>query len=65
MGLYFKMYRQLTKTWIKMWKTNSEELKSRAVGWRKELSVHRINKPSRIESSKKIRVQSQAGYYNY
>ncbi|MDF2737394.1 MAG: hypothetical protein K0S93_1251, partial [Nitrososphaeraceae archaeon] len=27
----------MAKTWITMWKTNSDELKSRAIGWRKEL----------------------------
>src|ERR671913_1146228 len=55
------MYRQLASTWTKMWKTNSEELKSRAVGWRKELSIHRINKPSRLDRARKIGYKAKQG----
>lgn len=55
------MYRQMTKTWITMWKTNSEELKSRAVGWRKELSIHRINRPSRIDRARRLGYKAKQG----
>ena len=44
-----------------MWKTNSEELKSRAVGWRKELSIHRINKPSRLDRARRLGYKAKQG----
>src|SRR4030095_634671 len=55
------MYRQLASTWTNMWKTNSEELKSRAIGWRKELSIHRINKPSRIDRARRLGYKAKQG----
>ena len=55
------MYRQLASTWTEMWKTNSEELKSRAVGWRKELSIHRINKPSRLDRARRLGYKAKQG----
>jgi large subunit ribosomal protein L15e len=60
-SLYFKMYKQMAKTWITMWKTNSDELKSRAIGWRKELAIHRINKPSRLDRAKKLGYKAKQG----
>src|SRR5215210_3559470 len=55
------MYRQLALTWTQMWKTNSEELKSRAIGWRKELSIHRINKPSRLDRARRLGYKAKQG----
>src|SRR5215211_8876489 len=55
------MYRQLALTWTQMWKTNSEELKSRAIGWRKELSIHRTNKPSRLDRARRLGYKAKQG----
>ena len=37
----------MAEMWTKMWKTNSEELKEKAMTWRKEPTIHRIERPSR------------------
>jgi large subunit ribosomal protein L15e len=55
------MYKQMAKTWITLWKTNSDELKSRAIGWRKELAIHRINKPSRLDRARKLGYKAKQG----
>src|SRR5574339_870104 len=55
------MYKHLAKTWINMWKTNSEQLKSRAIGWRRELAIHRINRPSRLDRAHKLGYKAKQG----
>ena len=40
--------------WVKMWKTNSAELRRRAVVWRKENAVTRVNRPSRLERARRL-----------
>ena len=34
--------------WLKMWKTNSAELREKAIVWRKQNALTRIDRPSRI-----------------
>ena len=41
------MYRYIARAWRKMWKTNTVELKAKAVIWRTEPTVKRIDRPSR------------------
>ena len=55
------MYKHLAKTWINMWKTNSEQLKSRAIGWRRELAIHRINRPSRLDRARRLGYKAKQG----
>ena len=42
------------KVWLKMWKENSTELRAKAVIWRKENAVTRIDKPSRITRARRL-----------
>jgi large subunit ribosomal protein L15e len=44
-----------------MWKTNSEQLKSRAIGWRRELAIHRINRPSRLDRARRLGYKAKQG----
>ena len=37
------------QVWIKMWKENSPELRAKAVEWRKQNALVRIDRPSRIQ----------------
>ena len=55
------MYKHLAKTWINMWKTNSEQLKTRAIGWRRELAIHRINRPSRLDRARRLGYKAKQG----
>ena len=55
------MYKHLAKTWIRMLKTNSDEIKARAIGWRKELAIHKINKPSRLDRARRLGYKAKQG----
>ena len=44
-----------------MWKTNSEVLKLRVIGWRKERVVHRIYRPSRLDRARKLGYKAKQG----
>ena len=55
------MYKQISATWYKMWKTNSDELKSKSIGWRKELTIHKIDKPSRLDRARKLGYKAKQG----
>jgi len=47
--------------WVKMWKTNSAELRRRAVVWRKENAVTRVNRPSRLERARRLGYKAKQG----
>jgi large subunit ribosomal protein L15e len=44
-----------------MWKTNSDELKLKTIGWRTELTIHRIKRPSRIDRARKLGYKAKQG----
>jgi len=44
-----------------MWKSNSDELKGKAINWRKEPSIHRIPRPSRLDRARKIGYKAKQG----
>ena len=49
------------KVWLKMWKENSTELRKKAVLWRKENAVTRIDKPSRITRARRLGYKAKQG----
>ena len=49
------------KVWLKMWKENSTELRKKAVIWRKENAVTRIDKPSRITRAIRLGYKAKQG----
>jgi large subunit ribosomal protein L15e len=44
------------KIWYTMWKQNSPELRQRAILWRKQNAVTRIDKPSRLLRARRLGV---------
>ena len=42
----------ITQTWLRMWKENSDELKSKAIAWRTEPTIHRIERPNRLDRAR-------------
>ena len=42
------------QVWLKMWKTNAAELREKAVLWRKQNALTRIDKPSRIARARRL-----------
>lgn len=51
----------MAEAWARMWKTNSEELKKRAIIWRKEPTIHRINRPSRLDRARRLGYKAKQG----
>jgi len=49
------------KVWLKMWKENSTELRAKAVIWRKENAVARVDKPSRITRARRLGYKAKQG----
>ena len=47
--------------WHKMWKENSAELRNRAIVWRKEDAVTRIERPSRLLRARRLGYKAKQG----
>ena len=47
--------------WLKMWKTNSVELREKAVIWRKQNALTRIDRPSRIARARRLGYKAKQG----
>ena len=48
------MHGYMAQTWRTMWKNNSDELKSKAIGWRAEPTISRIERPSRLDRARRL-----------
>jgi large subunit ribosomal protein L15e len=55
------MHSYMAQTWIQMWKKNADELKSKAIAWRKEPTINRIEKPSRIDRARRLGYKAKQG----
>lgn len=51
----------MTQTWLRMWKENSDELKSKAIAWRTEPTIHRIERPSRLDRAHRLGYKAKQG----
>lgn len=51
----------MSETWTKMWKNNSDELKSKAIAWRAEPTIHRIERPSRLDRARRLGYKAKQG----
>jgi len=49
------------QVWLKMWKTNSVELREKAVLWRKQNALTRIDRPSRIARARRLGYKAKQG----
>ena len=49
------------KIWYTMWKDNSPELRQRAILWRKENAVTRVERPSRLLRAKRLGYKAKQG----
>ena len=44
-----------------MWKENSDELKFKTVAWRAEPTIHRIERPSRLDRARRLGYKAKQG----
>ena len=49
------------QTWIRLWKENAPELRSRVIGWRKQNAITRIDKPSRLDRARRLGYKAKQG----
>ena len=49
------------QVWLKMWKANSPELREKAVLWRKQNALTRIDRPSRIARARRLGYKAKQG----
>jgi large subunit ribosomal protein L15e len=49
------------QTWLKMWQENSPVLRDKAVLWRKQNAVTRLDKPSRIQKARRLGYKAKQG----
>jgi large subunit ribosomal protein L15e len=51
----------MAQTWLRIWKENSDELKSKAITWRTEQTIHRIERPSRLDRARRLGYKAKQG----
>jgi len=47
--------------WLNLWKENAPALRARAISWRKENAITRIEKPSRIQKARRLGYKAKQG----
>ncbi len=47
--------------WVNLWKENAPAIRERAIRWRKENAVTRIEKPSRIQRARRLGYKAKQG----
>jgi large subunit ribosomal protein L15e len=47
--------------WLNLWRENAPALRERAIKWRKENAVTRIEKPSRIQRARRLGYKAKQG----
>jgi large subunit ribosomal protein L15e len=55
------MLGHISAAWTKMWKSNSDELKNKAIVWRREPVIHKIQKPSRLDRARRLGYKAKQG----
>ncbi len=55
------MHNYMTSTWTKMWKSNNDMLKSKAVVWRTEEVIHKVSRPSRPDRARRLGYKAKQG----
>ena len=55
------MHSYMRATWTKMWKSNADELKSKSILWRTEPTIHRIQRPSRLDRARRLGYKAKQG----
>ena len=49
------------KIWLQMWKNNSIELRNRAINWRRQNAMTRIDRPSRLLRARRLGYKAKEG----
>jgi len=49
------------QVWLNLWKDNAPAIRERAIRWRKENAVTRIEKPSRVQRARRLGYKAKQG----
>jgi len=49
------------QVWLRMWKENAQELRAKAVEWRKQNALVRVERPSRIQKARQLGYKAKQG----
>jgi large subunit ribosomal protein L15e len=55
------MYTHVAGTWKRMWKEYSEELKAKAIEWRRQPTMVRVERPSRLDRARRLGYRAKQG----
>ena len=55
------MHQYVAQTWRKMWKNNTDELRAKAIIWRTEPTIKRIERPSRLDRARVLGYKAKQG----
>ena len=55
------MVQNQDKVWLQMWKNNSIELRNRAITWRRQNAMLRIDRPSRLLRARRLGYKAKEG----
>ena len=55
------MLRNQDLVWLNLWKENGPNLRDRAIKWRKENALVRIDKPSRLQTARRLGYKAKQG----
>ena len=55
------MVQNQDKVWLQMWKDNSIELRNRAITWRRQNAMLRIDRPSRLLRARRLGYKAKEG----
>ncbi len=51
----------IAAAWIKMWKSNTDELKSKSISWRRDPVLHKIPRPIRLDRARRLGYKAKQG----
>lgn len=49
------------QVWIKMWKENAPELRAKAIEWRRQHALIRVDRPSRLQKARRLGYKAKQG----
>ncbi|MBI2127390.1 MAG: 50S ribosomal protein L15e [Thaumarchaeota archaeon] len=56
------MYRHIEETWQKVTKENYGDIRARAISWRKDRAIIRVDKPSKLQRARALGYKAKKGF---
>ncbi len=56
------MYSQISESWHRLYKTNPDEMKAKAIEWRRQHTITRVERPSRLDRARRLGYRAKQGF---